>query len=297
LGFYEAFANYGFNKSHAASYAMIAYQTAWLKANYPVEYMTAVMSIESNSHSMNRDEKIAITIDNCRQMGIKILGPDINLSDKDFTIEKDKESLDGLAIRFGLSAIKHVGAAAIENILSVRKQVKKFQSFTHFLQSTSNRKVNKKTIESLVKVGAMDRFANRSSMLENLEQIRQTAEQYNSEVDGQDNLFANIDNQSTKITDNFVELDEYPKPELLSFEKELLGVYLTSHPLADAMQMLNKRTSMRIGEIDPDVHQDQIFLFVGVITKFKEVTTKSGQKMAFATLEDTTGKIEIFNLS
>ncbi|HQL11290.1 MAG TPA: DNA polymerase III subunit alpha, partial [Candidatus Woesebacteria bacterium] len=226
-GFIEAFANYGFNKSHAASYAMIAYQTAWLKANYPVEYMTAVMSIESNSHSMNRDEKIAITIDNCRQMGIKILGPDINLSDKDFTIEKDKESLDGLAIRFGLSAIKHVGAAAIENILSVRKQVKKFQSFTHFLQSTSNRKVNKKTIESLVKVGAMDRFANRSSMLENLEQIRQTAEQYNSEVDGQDNLFANIDNQSTKITDNFVELDEYPKPELLSFEKELLGVYLT----------------------------------------------------------------------
>ncbi|HOI04888.1 MAG TPA: DNA polymerase III subunit alpha, partial [Candidatus Woesebacteria bacterium] len=291
-GFIEAFANYGFNKSHAASYAMIAYQTAWLKANYPVEYMTAVMSIESNSHSMNRDEKIAITIDNCRQMGIKILGPDINLSDKDFTIEKDKESLDGLAIRFGLSAIKHVGAAAIENILSVRKQVKKFQSFTHFLQSTSNRKVNKKTIESLVKVGAMDRFANRSSMLENLEQIRQTAEQYNSEVDGQDNLFANIDNQSTKITDNFVELDEYPKPELLSFEKELLGVYLTSHPLADAMQMLNKRTSMRIGEIDPDVHQDQIFLFGGVITKFKEVTTKSGQKMAFATLEDTTGKIE-----
>lgn len=291
-GFIEAFANYGFNKSHAASYAMIAYQTAWLKANYPVEYMTAVMSIESNSHSMNRDEKIAITIDNCRQMGIKILAPDINLSDKDFTIEKDKESLDGLAIRFGLSAIKHVGAAAIENILSVRKQVKKFQSFTHFLQSTSNRKVNKKTIESLVKVGAMDRFANRSSMLENLEQIRQTAEQYNSEVDGQDNLFANIDNQSTKITDNFVELDEYPKPELLSFEKELLGVYLTSHPLADAMQMLNKRTSMRIGEIDPDVHQDQIFLFGGVITKFKEVTTKSGQKMAFATLEDTTGKIE-----
>ncbi len=291
-GFIEAFANYGFNKSHAASYAMIAYQTAWLKANYPVEYMTAVMSIESNSHSMNRDEKIAITIDNCRQMGIKILAPDINLSDKDFTIEQDKESLDGLAIRFGLNAIKHVGTAAIENILSVRKQVKKFQSFTHFLQSTSNRKVNKKTIESLIKVGAMDRFANRSSMLENLEQIRQTAEQYNSEVDGQDNLFANIDNQSTKITDNFVELDEYPKPELLSFEKELLGVYLTSHPLADAMQTLNKRTSMRIGEINPDVHQDQIFLFGGVITKFKEVTTKNGQKMAFATLEDTTGKIE-----
>jgi DNA polymerase-3 subunit alpha len=291
-GFIEAFANYGFNKSHAASYAMIAYQTAWLKANYPVEYMTALMSIESNSHSMNRDEKIAITIDNCRQMGIKILSPDINLSDKDFTIEKDQDSLEGLAIRFGLNAIKHVGTAAIENILTVRKKEEEFKSFTHFLQSTSNRKVNKKTIESLIKVGAMDNFANRSSMLENLEKIRQTAEQYNSEVDGQDNLFANVDSQSTEISDNFVELEEYPKPELLSFEKELLGVYLTSHPLADAMEKLKKRTSLRIGEIDADQHQDQIFLFGGVITKFKEVTTKTGRKMAFATLEDTTGKIE-----
>ncbi len=291
-GFIEAFANYGFNKSHAASYAMIAYQTAWLKANYPVEYMTALMSIESNSHSMNRDEKISITIDNCRQMGIKILTPDINRSDKDFTIEKDPKSLDGLAIRFGLNAIKHVGSAAIENILEVREKEKQFSSFTHFLQTTSNRKVNKKTIESLVKVGAMDRFANRSSMLENLEKIRQTADQFNSEVDGQDNLFANIETKSAEITDNFIELEEYPKQEILSFEKELLGIYLTEHPLADAMQTLNKRTSMKIAEIDPDTHQDQIFLFGGVITRFKEVITKTGRNMAFATLEDTTGKIE-----
>jgi len=129
-------------------------------------------------------------------------------------------------------------------------------------------------------------------MLENLEQIRQTAEQYSSEIDGQDNLFANVDSQSTQITDNFVELEEYPKPELLSFEKELLGVYLTSHPLADTMQILNKRTNMKIAEIDPDLNQDQIFLFGGVITQFKEVTTKNGRKMAFANLEDTTGKIE-----
>ncbi len=291
-GFIEAFANYGFNKSHAASYAMIAYQTAWLKANYPVEYMTAVMSIESSSHSMNRDEKIAITIENCRQMGIKILTPDINSSDKDFTIEKDAESLEGLAIRFGLNAIKHVGTAAIENILTVRAVEKEFQSFTHFLQTTSSRKVNKKTIESLIKVGAMDRFANRSSMLENLEQIRQTAGQFSSEVDGQDNLFANLEDKVATVSDNFVELEEYPQQEILSFEKKLLGVYLTSHPLADAMQILNKKTSMTIGEIDPEIHQDQIFLFGGVITRFKEVTTKTGRLMAFATLEDTTGKIE-----
>ena len=291
-GFIEAFANYGFNKSHAASYAMIAYQTAWLKANFPVEYMTAVMSVESNSHSMNRDEKIAITIENCRQMNIKIYPPDINLSEKDFTIEKDPDSLGGMAIRFGLGAIKHVGSAAIENILTVRNAEKEFQSFTHFLKTTSTRKVNKKTIESLIKVGAMDRFAHRSSMLENLEQIRQSAEQFNSEIDGQDNLFANLEDQVVKITDNFVELEEYPKQEILSFEKELLGIYLTSHPLADAMQVLQKRNSLKIAEIDPEIHQDQIFLFGGVITRFKEITTKTGRLMAFATLEDTSGKIE-----
>jgi DNA polymerase III subunit alpha len=174
----------------------------------------------------------------------------------------------------------------------VREKEKQFSSFTHFLQTTSNRKVNKKTIESLIKVGTMDAFANRSSMLENLEQIRQTADQFSSEIDGQDNLFANVETKSAEITDNFIELEEYPKQEILSFEKELLGIYLTDHPLADVMQIINKRTNMKIGEIDPNLHQDQIFLFGGVISRFKEVVTKTGRKMAFATLEDTSGKVE-----
>ena len=290
--FIEAFANYGFGKAHAASYAMIAYQTAWLKANYPVEYMTALLSIESNSHSMNRDEKIAVTVENCRSMGIKILPPDINLSDRNFTIETDSESLDGLAIRFGLTAIKHVGSAAIDNILQVRDRTDGFQSFTHFLQATDSRKVNKKTIECLVKVGCMDSFSTRSSMLENLDQIRQTAAQFQSAVDGQDNLFAEVDKKSTQIKDNFIKLKEYSEPELLSFEKELLGLYLTSHPLADSISLVNKRANMEIAQLSPK-HQDQIFLFGGVLSRFKEITTKKGSKMAFATLEDTTGKAEL----
>ena len=290
--FIEAFANYGFGKAHAASYAMIAYQTAWLKANYPVEYMTALLSIESNSHSMNRDEKIAVTVENCRSMGIKILPPDINLSDRNFTIEADTESLDGLAIRFGLTAIKHVGSAAIDNILQVRNRAGGFQSFPHFLQATDSRKVNKKTIECLVKVGCMDSFSTRSSMLENLDQIRQTAAQFQSAVDGQDNLFAEVDKKSTQIKDNFIKLKEYSEPELLSFEKELLGLYLTSHPLADSISLVNKRANMEIAQLSPK-HQDQIFLFGGVLSRFKEITTKKGAKMAFATLEDTTGKAEL----
>lgn len=292
-GFIEAFANYGFNKAHAASYAMIAYQTAWLKSNYPVEYMTALMSIESNSHSMNRDEKIAVAIENCRKMGIKILAPDINLSAQDFTIETNKDSKENMAIRFGLTAIKHVGKAAIENIIEVRDAEKSFASFTHFIQATDSRKVNKKTLECLVKVGAMDRFATRASMLENLDQIRQNAGQFQSEIDGQDHLFASVSEKSTEIKDNFPKLKEYPEAELLSFEKELLGLYLTDHPLADALSLVSKRSNMRIAELDPEFSQDQVFLFGGLLSRFKEITTKKGQKMAFATLEDQSGKAEL----
>jgi DNA polymerase-3 subunit alpha len=292
-GFIEAFANYGFNKAHAASYAMIAYQTAWLKANYPVEYMTALMSVESNSHGMNRDEKIAVAIENCRLMGIKILAPDINKSGQDFTIEQDETSKEGLAVRFGFAAIKHVGKASIENILETREKEGKFQSFTHFIQATDSRKVNKTTLECLIKVGAMDGFATRASMLENLESIRQTAAQFQSEVDGQDHLFADVDTHSKDIVDTFEKLKEYPEAELLSFEKELLGLYLTDHPLADALKLVSKRSNMRIGELDPELNADQIFLFGGLVSRFKEIMTKKGQKMAFATLEDQSGKAEL----
>ena len=121
----EAFANYGFNKAHAASYAMIAYQTAYLKANYPVEYMTALMSVESASSSMNRDTKVAVAIENSKRMGIQVLPPDINLSDDDFIIELAENSLEGKAIRFGFNAIKHLGSAAIDEILK-RKEVGEF---------------------------------------------------------------------------------------------------------------------------------------------------------------------------
>jgi DNA polymerase-3 subunit alpha len=226
-------------------------------------------------------------------MGIKILAPDINKSGRNFSIEADENSKDGLAIRFGLTAIKHVGVAAIDNIIEVRKKENQFNSFTHFLQATDSRKVNKKTIECLVKVGCMDRFATRSSMLENLDQIRQTASQFQSEIDGQDNLFAGIQSKATEITDTFAKLKEYPDQELLSFEKELLGLYLTSHPLADALKLVRKRSNIDIGNLDPQLHSDQIFLFGGVLSRFREILTKKGKKMAFATLEDTSGKAEL----
>lgn len=290
----EAFANYGFNKAHAASYAMIAYQTAYLKANYPVEYMTALMSVESGSTSMNRDIKIAGAIENCKNMGVIILPPDINKSDDDFTIEPNPSSLQNQAIRLGFNAVKHVGSAAIENILEVRAGVGKFTSLTQFVAKTDGRKVNKSSLESLIKVGALDQFGTRSSMLENLESIRNTASQLQSSLEGQDMLFEGVINEDETLQDNFPELTEYPKQELLSFEKELLGIYLTDHPMAHALKSVERRATKTIAELDHTVHNEQIFLFGGVISQVREVSTrKSGKTMAFLTLEDRTGKIPV----
>ncbi|MDA1079864.1 MAG: DNA polymerase III subunit alpha [bacterium] len=293
-GFIEAFANYGFNKPHAASYAMIAYQTAYLKTHYPAEYMCALMSVESASHSANRDEKVAFAIETTKKMNIHILPPEINKSDADFTLEEDAASLDGLSIRFGLTAIKHVGSAAIENILASRAKAGEFHSLTQFVNVTDGRKVNKTTLEVLIKVGAFDAFGTRSSMLESLESIRQTANQLTSEDEQQDTLFANVSHSSQAITDTFPVLEEYPKAELLSFEKELLGLYLTEHPLANALTEVAKRANKTIAELDLSVHTGSTFLFGGVISGIRQVTTKrSGREMAFATFQDQTGTIPV----
>lgn len=292
-GFIEAFANYGFNKAHAASYAMIAYQTAYLKAHFPAEYMTALMSVESGSHSANRDEKVAVAIDASKKMGLKILPPDINKSFTDFNLEPDASSKGGLAIRFGFNAIKNVGTAAIESIVETRQKVGEFQSFSHFLISTDSRKVNKKVLESLIKVGAFDQFASRASMLQQLEEIRAKVNQFNSDIEGQDGLFSGLADTSQNIQDTFPRLPEYPQAELLSFEKELLGIYLTDHPLAQALEYVLKRASKEISEIELSIHQDQTFTFGGVISKFREtVTKKTGAKMSFGTLDDQTGSID-----
>lgn len=293
-GFIEAFANYGFNKAHAASYAMIAYQTAYLKANYSVEYMAALMSIESASHGMNRDIKVAQAIEASKKMGIVVLPPNINKSGANFTIEKHQGSLQNWAIRFGLNAIKHVGQAAIENILETRaKTGDYFSSLTQFIQESEGRKVNKKTLEVLIQVGAMDEFGTRASMLTNLDQVKDKATQFQSEVDGQDNLFADVAENIETLKDTFPHLPEYPQPELLSFEKKYLGLYLTQHPLASSLQAVNQQANKRIDEVDLSIHAGQTFIFGGIITRFRKVRTKkSNREMAFGNLEDETGVAE-----
>lgn len=287
-GFIEKFAGYGFNKAHSASYAMISYYTGWMKANFPTEYMCAVLSVESNSLGANREEKIQQGVADCRRMGIAILPPDINHSYENFSIEKS----DGkYAIRFGFSGIKNVGSAAIDNLLASR-EAGPFASFTDFLQRTDSRKINKKVLESLIKIGAFDAFSTRAAMLEQFEDIRSKASALIGDIEGQDGLFSGVQ-RTEQPKDTFRQIPEYPQGELLSFEKELLGFYLTRHPMADALEEVAQFVSHKHKDLDPQTFDGQKVTVGGFIVSVRQVLTKQKQEeMCFGTLEDGTGPLE-----
>lgn len=282
----EPFAGYGFNKAHAACYAMIAYQTAYLKANYPVEYMTAVLTAESRANTgPTRDEKISNIVNECRRMELTLFPPDINTSDIEFTIEKEH-------IRFGLSAIKNVGSAAIESILSARSSDGEFRSFTDLLKRVDLSKVNKKTLESLIKAGALDTFGTRSSLLLALPDRLDTMHRKQRAVThGQTGLFDTSETEG-HANDSLPSVPELTPQELLRFEKDLLGFYLTAHPLSSYERDLADMHVEPIGEIsEEDVGgKTQI---AGLIVDVKRIFTKAGNnEMAFVKIQDLTGTIE-----
>lgn len=295
-GFIEKFAGYGFNKAHSASYGMIAYQTAYMKANYPTEYMAALLSIESQSHSNQKDEKVAQGIEECKRMNIQVLPPDINNSQVGFSIEELPGSLKGQAIRFGLSAVKNVGEAAIENIIEERSNGK-FVSFTDFCYRVDNRKVNKKVVESLISTGAFDSFGKRAAMIQAAEEIRQKAGRKQADIEsGQTSIFDTLEDTESKAqhqVDNLPDIEEFDTTVLLNKEKELLGVYVSDHPLSGILSGIDKDTYLNIEDLDPLRHNQKTVRLTGVITRLKQVVTKkTGAEMAFATFEDMTGSIE-----
>ncbi|MBI5449028.1 DNA polymerase III subunit alpha [Candidatus Gottesmanbacteria bacterium] len=282
----EPFAGYGFNKAHAACYAMIAYQTAYLKANYPVEYMTAVFAAESRANTGDaRDEKIATIVAECRQYGIGLLPPDVNTSDVEFTIENG-------SIRFGLSAVKNVGTAAIESILSARSS-RVFRNFADFISRVDLSKVNKKTLESLIRTGAMTSFGSRAALLGVLPDVIDQAHKKKKAVAaGQVGLFDG--NEAADTVDiELPRLDELPKSQLLGYEKELLGFYLTSHPLEPFRSVLVKLGVIPITEITAARSGDRVTVG-GIVKSVKKITTKANNhEMAFVRLEDLSGIIEL----
>ena len=276
------FADYGFNKSHSAAYGLLAWQTAYLKAHYPVEFMAGVLT-----SIMDKTDKIPVYIQLCRQMGIKILPPDINSSAATFGIE------DG-AIRFGLAAVRNVGENAILSMERVRAEGGKFRSLVDFCARVDMRAVNKRALESLIKCGAFDSIGTeRNQLLASLDAAMQDAARRQRDVlSGQGGLFG--EETMDEVQQIAVSADVPPSTarERLTWEKEATGFYISGHPLDDYGDTLSALLS--IGEIPNTVRKDrQLVRIGGILTSTKRFTTKKGDTMLFAELEDFSGKIEV----
>lgn len=293
------FAEYGFNKSHAVAYAVIAYQTAYLKTYYPTEFFAALLGTE-----MGNMDKVTAYIQDAKDFGIEILPPDINESLWQFNVL-------GSTIRFGMGAIKNVGSTAVEEIIKERTINGSFKGFLDFSERISSKQANKKVIESLIKVGAFDSCEkwNRKTLLENLEQISAYGEKRIEERSiGQTSLFDLGTGLSTQQEElHITESSDFEEKEKLKHEAELLGIYISGHPLDRYAQLLEKLASMPISHVqdiptmakpegyigrdeqDPTKRQ---MVLAGMISSIKNIVTKKGEKMAFLNLEDLTGKIE-----
>ncbi|MEA3453313.1 MAG: DNA polymerase III subunit alpha, partial [Candidatus Caldatribacteriota bacterium] len=283
------FAGYGFNKSHSVSYAFISYQTAYLKTHYTIEYMASLLT-----SIMGNNDKVALYIKECRNMNIEILPPDINQSLVSFTVVED-----GKAIRFGLAAVKNVGEKAIKSIIEERKGNSNFISLLDFCQRVDLRVVNKRVIESLIKCGAFDSVGTkRSQLLAVLDISLKSGQEFQkSKRNGQTSLFDlfeenSSDKNSSNYQDRLPDISEFPKNELLAMEKEMLGLYISHHPLNDYEERLKKIVTSTSIELANFSDRSRVVL-AGVINNFKRKSTKNGNLMAFITLEDLEGTVEI----
>jgi len=291
FGYIEPFTSYGFNKAHAASYGMLAYRTAYMKANFPVEYMCALLTAESGDI-----DKVTDGIGESRKMGIIVSPPDINKSNSGFEMEDNPNSLEKMAIRFGFSAIKNVGDAAIDNIIHERQDNGEFISFSDFCLRVDSQKVNKRVLESLIKVGAMDQFGERNAILASIDKIRTDCEKLNTKKsNGQFGLFDAPTETNSKIVappDQFANVEPMSEHDRLIMEKDLLGVFVTENPLNKILEPFASLGLPKINEILQKGNDTPIKM-AAVIKKFKNILTKkSNAKMAFLTLEDETGTIE-----
>ena len=273
------FARYGFNRSHSVAYAKIAYQTAYLKAHYQAEFMAAVLNSEKADV-----ERIGFLIDECKKIGMKVLAPDINESEEDFSVVGEN------LIRFGLSAVKNVGSNFVEEVVRKRKQNGPFSSLSDFLDRIETKDLNKKSMESLIKAGAFDKFEERNRLVFNLETILEyNRETKKNKANGQKNLFSNIFDFKKEI--KLAVTTPAKNFEKLSWEKELLGLFVTSHPLEDFKGLFEKK-SFPIVKINGDIIGRQIKIG-GIISNIKKIITKTGKPMLFVNVEDLTDKIEV----
>lgn len=295
---FPAFARYGFNRSHAACYALVAYQTGYLKAHYPAEYMAALMTAEGFEI-----ERVAFLIDEVKSMNIEVLAPDVNESFETFTVvdigeensvSSSAKAAEGKAkIRFGLSAIKNVGSNIVESIIRARKSGGKFTSITDFIERLLIKDLNRKSLESLAKCGALDSLGERNQILANLELLSNYArDKERRSLSSQGGLF-----DAEPVLANFSlplqKADPASKKQKLAWEKELLGLYVTEHPLAELTPILRDKSAVPIRGLDAESVRGQVVSIGGVVSEIKKILTKNGESMLFVTIEDTTAKTEV----
>ena len=283
FGLIEKFAGYGFNKSHSAAYALIAFQTAYLKAHFSVEYMAAVLTAE-----MNSSESVVKYIAECRNHNIPVLPPDINESDKGF-------SVSGSEIRFGLAAVKNVGEAAIESIIETRKEAK-FSSVFEFCQRVDIRKVNKRVLESLIQCGAFDSTGSyRSQMMACVEDALDYGQKIQKEAaDPQMSLFGGSSGKDQLNPPTMPDIPEWDEKQKLNLEKEAIGFYITGHPLDEYQDLLEKYASTNsIDLMEEHIRDGSVVRLGGIVRGRKMIMDKRGNTMAFIDLEDINGSVEV----
>ena len=285
-----AFANYAFNKAHAVCYAVVSYQTAYLKCHYPKQYMAALMTSVLDSAT-----KISGYIAECNEMGIPTLPPDINHSDDPFTV-------DGDGIRFGLSAVKNVGRGLIRSIVAKRKEGGPFKSLEDFIQRMGENELNKRAVENFIKCGAMDCFGyHRSELLAVYDSMMDSiASSRKRNLDGQIGLFGMFDDDSASTSIPIPSLPEMKKADLMLMEKETTGIYLSGHPMDEYRHLLRNTRVVPIAQLldgENGYKDDQIVSVAGVIQSFKLKTTRNNSSMAYVTLEDDTAAMEMLAFS
>src|SRR5438067_1374437 len=281
----EQFAGYGFNKSHSAAYALLAYQTAWLKTHYPVEFMAAVLTSETGN-----TDKVVKYINECREMGIAVEAPDINVSDANFTPHAG-------AIRFGLAAVKNVGHTAIDSILAARKESGVFRSFFEFCEQVDLRLINRRVLESLVKSGAMDGLGARAQLMAVLDKAIERAQKTERDADsGQHGLFGVFQDQAAHPANGTLpEVPDWDEHQRLAAEKEVLGFFITGHPLEKYQSKLEEFHALNteaIAALKYSTGKDEIYAG-GVLTNVRSLKSKRGEMYAQAVLEDMAGAVDV----
>ncbi len=278
---FEPFERYGFNKAHATCYGLIAYQTAYLKANYPVEYMTSVLTAFKDN-----TDKVGGAIVECRRLGIEVLGPDVRHSYVDFTVEGD-------SIRFGLLAIKNVGESAIGSIIDAREDGGEFKSLADLCARIDLRLVNKRVMEALIKVGALGFLGHPAQLMAGLDEAMGYGQaQARDRATGQGSLFDTLVDDESALERRLPTVTEAPSRERLRWEKELLGLYLSDHPLGDMAAEMGRYVNTWSGDIGADLDQERVVVG-GMAVGVRRVITRNKESMAVVTLEDMQGSVDV----